>query len=85
MILKAECCPNSVILRNPILVRIGIRWLLWAEIHFLIKRNILTISPFIPPVVHMVPPHGPRYFHLFVEDEEMVTVVITKRDRDEVL
>lgn len=58
---------------------------LHIEICFLIENKILSISVFIPLFVHLSLLHKPRHFDLLAEDEKIILIVGTKRNREEVL
>lgn len=81
MILRSEYQPNLVTLRYLIWVTKEELAILLAEVHSLYKSNISSIPLVIPPVVQPEPLHGPRFFDLFVEDEETIPIVGTKRGR----
>lgn len=48
-----------------------------AEVCSLTESHTSAIPPFIPPVVQLTPLPGPKYFDLFVEDDEVVSIVWT--------
>lgn len=46
-----------------------------AEVHSLTKRNILAFFQIIPLTVQPAPLYGPRFFDLFLVDEETISII----------
>lgn len=53
-----------------------------AEVCYVTKSHMLAISPVVPLFVQLISSPGPRYFNIFMKNNESVSIVGTNRSRE---